>query len=69
MNFEEIRKLTELLKTLKAIRNQQEIMAWLREHRELLREMSEEDREKVREAADYDDDEWQTIVRQLFSDE
>ena len=65
MNFEELRRLSELMKHLKGIQKQQELLRWLQEHRELLRQMSPQDLEEVREKAEYDEEAWQEILRQL----
>lgn len=66
MNFEELRRITELLKLLKALKGQQEIVQWIEENKEVLRSLSPEELEDLREKADYDEEAWQEILKQLL---
>ena len=65
----EIQKLQEVLKTVREVERQQKILKWLEEHRKMLSSMSRSDLEEIREQAEYDEKEWQEILRQLLSDE
>lgn len=67
MDFGEIRRLTELLKTLRTLQTQQEILEWLRENKEYIRGMAPEQLEEIREKADYDEEAWQEVLRQLLN--
>ncbi len=67
MNFDELRRLTELLKTLKTLQSQREIIEWIQENKEYIRSMSPEQLEEIREKADYDEEAWQEILLQLLN--
>ena len=67
MNFNEIRKLNELLKTIRNLKNHEEVLRWLRENKKSVRDMSEEDLEMLREHTDYDEEAWQEILRELLA--
>lgn len=67
MNFDELRRLTELLKTLKTLQSQQEIMDWLRENKEYVRAMEPAQLDELREKTDYDKDAWEEMLRKLLS--
>jgi len=67
MNFDELRRLTELLKTLKTLQSQQEILEWLRENKEYIRAMEPAQLDELREKADYDKEAWEEVLRQLLS--
>lgn len=66
INFDEIRRLTELLKMLKTLQSQQEILEWLRENKDLIRGMEPEQLEELREKTDYDEAAWEELLRQLM---
>lgn len=65
--LKEIQKLQQVLKTVRDVERQQKVLKWLQEHKDLLRHMNKTDLEQVREQAEYDEKEWQEILRQLFS--
>jgi len=67
MNFDELRRLTQLLKMLKTLHSQQEILEWLRENKEYIRSMEPAQLEELREKADYDKDAWEEVLRQLLN--
>lgn len=67
MNFDELRRLTELLKTLKTLQSQQEILEWLRENKEYVRAMEPAQLDELREKADYDKEAWEEVLRQLLN--
>ena len=63
----EIQKLQQMLKTVRDVKRQQKILKWLREHKEMLAHMKQSDLEEIREQADYDENQWQEILKQLLS--
>jgi hypothetical protein len=67
MNPREIQRIQQLAKLLRALKNQQTILEWLRENRELLRSMPVEDLELLREQTEYDREEWEKMVRELLT--
>ncbi|GEM_PF-6496980 len=67
MNFDRVRKLTNLLKMLKGVKNKQKMLSWLRENKDLLRSMNPQDLDLLRERAEYDEEGWQEILKGLLS--
>ena len=57
-----------VLKNLKGQAKEEEVEAWLVEHREIFQGMSEKDLEVLREQADYDKQAWEEILKQIKDD-
>lgn len=65
-SLRELKGLQETLKTIKDINGQRKLLAqWIRDHREDFSHLSDEDLETLREKADYDKEAWREILRQL----
>ncbi len=68
MNFNELQRLTQLLKQLKAIQGLTDQLQALKELKEFgpqFAAMDERDLEQLREQTDYDRDEWMALINQI----
>lgn len=60
-HFKDMAAITDRARRIKAFRQ------WIRDHRQEVREMPEPARNDLREAAEYDEEEWQRLLANLLS--
>lgn len=65
----QLKELKRLMETVSEFKNRNErLKDLLREHKDMIRAMPPGEREVLREAAAYDEEEWQKILEQLMAE-
>lgn len=78
MDFRELKRIQQLMKQIKAINHLKKVMRdlkgrekeeavedWLREHRQAMKELDEQELNQIREQTDYDQSEWEKLIQKI----
>jgi len=69
MDIRKIRRLSDMIrivKTIKALKNQKDVLKWMIRHKDQFAHMSPQHLDFIREEAEYDEQEWNTILKKLL---